>query len=117
MRSSGTEKVTAPRKSAAKVAVVSAPGVRRLGRKLTAKFAPTYVVVRNVRTNRRTWSHQRSRRRAGGGGAQAEPSATSGAGGGGGGGVVGGLLRIRLERAGHVAELLAGLEANREPGR
>src|SRR5512140_3005025 len=109
----------APLKSAARVAVVSAPGVRRLGRKFTAKLAPTYVVVPNVRRSSSPWSHQRSRRRGGAGvaAAQAGPKAGSGAGSGGGGGVVAGLLRIRLERAGHVAELLAGLEADREPGR
>src|SRR5512140_1091213 len=109
----------APLKSAARVAVVSAPGVRRLGRKFTAKLAPTYVVVPNVRRSSSPWSHQRSRRRGGAGvaAAQAGPKAGSGGGRGGGGGVVAGLLRIRLERAGHVAELLAGLEADREPGR
>src|SRR5512143_1553072 len=116
----GRENERAPRTSAPTWSGAKPPGGRSDGRKLTAKLAPTKVVVPAVRTKRRTWSHHRSCRRS--------RKATDG--GTGGPALMASGLRIagrrpgsRLGRGGgrravgEIAQLLAGLEADREAGR
>src|ERR1039458_2052772 len=91
---------------------------RSAGRNPAANTTPAYVVVRNVAAKSSPWSHHRSFRRGTAAGALTQTSLMRSGGRARGGRAGGRGLRGRLlGRAGHIAQLLARLEPDREAGR